>query len=249
MKARKAALAALLVIYVVFWVGGVVSYGLTGGVAPGTEWAAPVFLLVAGLIVAVSASAAEWPVVAAAALFGFGSEVIGVRYGWPFGAYQYTDVLAPKLWGVPLVIVCAWLVLAAYVRPMAARLGGGRAASVVVAAAWMTAIDLVIDPLAANHLGYWRWESSGAYYGIPATNFAGWFAVSLLIFALDRRLTREARASGWAVFTGLSILLFFTLIALAAKLFLAAAVGFLLLLVHAALAGPLAQLRAVAVKG
>jgi uncharacterized membrane protein len=204
---------------------------------------------VAGLLVAVSARAAEWPTLLAAALFGFGSEVIGVRYGWPFGAYQYTDVLAPKLWGVPLVIACAWVVLAAYVRPLAAQLSAGRAAGVVIAAAWMTAIDLVIDPLAANALGYWRWESAGAYYGIPATNFAGWFAVSLLIFAVGGNFRREAKANAWAVFMGLSIILFFTLIALAAKLFLAASVGFLLLFVHAALAGPLAQLKAAVVKG
>jgi Carotenoid biosynthesis protein len=53
-------------------------------------------------------------------------------------------------------------------------------------AAWMTAIDLLIDRLAAVALGYWRGAAPGAYYGIPARNFLGWFIVSLLIFAMVR---------------------------------------------------------------
>lgn len=252
MSARKAALGALLVIYLFFWLGGVGTYVLRGGTTPGTSWAAPVFLLVAGLLAAVSARRGDRRVLLAAAVFGFGSEVVGVRYGWPFGEYQYTDVLAPKLLGVPLVIACAWVTLAAYVGQAVRYLKTSRAARVLLAAAWMTAIDLVIDPLAANSLGYWRWDAAGAYYGIPATNFIGWFAVSALIFAVDANLHRR-QPNTWAAFTGLSILLFFTIIALATQLFLAAAIGLILILIHVAFArtlSPAWRLRpTTAVKG
>lgn len=237
MKGRNALHGVLLAAYLILWLGGVFSYAVSGAVRPGTGWAAPLFLLVAGLIVMVSARAHEWPLLLAALVLGLASEIIGVRYGWPFGAYRYTEVLGPRLLSVPVVIGCAWVVLAAYVRQMALRVGVGRAAGIGIAAAWMTAIDFVIDPLAANGLGYWRWEEAGIYYGIPATNFAGWYLVSVLIFATDRVLGSEWKRNRWAEWIGLSILLFFTLIAVASKLTLAAAIGAGLLSCQAALIG------------
>ncbi|HEX8127948.1 MAG TPA: carotenoid biosynthesis protein [Pyrinomonadaceae bacterium] len=95
----------------------------------------------------------------------------------------------------------------------------------LVAAPWMTAIYLVIDPPAANQLGYWRWAEGGVYYGIPLSNFAGWFVVSLSIFALLRLPTYP---NLWHRLTGASIILFFTLIALSFQLWTAALVGFAL---------------------
>jgi bisanhydrobacterioruberin hydratase len=97
----------------------------------------------------------------------------------------------------------------------------------------MVAIDLLIDPLAANSLGYWRWIETGAYYGVPARNFLGWFLVSFMIFGIVRQ---HPQSDLWARSVGLSILLFFTVIALAYQLALAAGVGLALSLVHLALA-------------
>ena len=97
----------------------------------------------------------------------------------------------------------------------------------------MTAIDLVIDPLAAGRLGYWEWSQTGVYYGIPWRNFIGWFVVSALIFVLVRR---RFEMNPWGRFIGLSIILFFTIIAFAYRLVLAGAFGALLCFTHYALA-------------
>ena len=70
----------------------------------------------------------------------------------------------------------------------------------------------MIDPLASNQLGYWRWAERGAYFGVPLKNFAGWFVVSLAAFAV---LRKKFEAGQTASLTGLSIILFFTLLALA----------------------------------
>lgn len=106
----------------------------------------------------------------------------------------------------------------------------------MIAALWMTAIDLVIDPLAAGTLDYWRWAGGGAYYGIPARNFLGWFTVSLLIFGLIGVLFRRGRQSNvYACRVGFSIILFFTVIALAHGLILAGVIGMALCLLHLAL--------------
>jgi putative membrane protein len=203
---------------------------LIGHTPTGQNWVASLFLLLAALIVLVTTtSVADFLRLVLIALGGLMIEALGVRYGLPFGAYRYTDVLRPQLFSVPLVMACAWLVLVAYVKQMTRHFNLHAWAKALLAALWMTAIDLVIDPLAANQLGYWRWTGTGAYYGIPASNFAGWFVLSFLIFCIMRQAWKE---NYWTSVMGLSIVLFFTLIALAHQLFLAVGIGLMLCALH-----------------
>jgi bisanhydrobacterioruberin hydratase len=227
---RQFALCLLLPVYIVLWIGGVAHHFLIGNTPPGQNWIASLFLLLAALVLLVkTASFSDLLRLAGVALAGLFVEALGVRSGLPFGAYLYTDVLQPQLFDVPLVMACAWMVLIAYLKQTARYLSWRAWMKALLMALWMTAIDLVIDPLAANQLGYWRWLSAGAYYGIPLSNFAGWFVVSLLIFIIWRR---EWRENYWASMMGLSILLFFTLIALAHQLFLAGSIGLMLCALH-----------------
>jgi putative membrane protein len=226
---RRVVLIALAIVYAVLWAGGVGHYLFVGAVAAEQSWLASAFLAVAGAIVLCAiASRGEFVCLCAVAAFGLLVELCGVSYGVPFGRYAYTGVLRPTLFGVPVVMAFAWLTLVAYVQQAVLRLRLPMWAGALVAAAWMTAIDLVIDPLAANQLGYWRWVERGNYYGIPLTNFAGWFVASLSIFALLQRGRQTWRANLWHRLTGASIILFFTLIALSFHLWAAALVGFVL---------------------
>jgi putative membrane protein len=228
---RNLLLAALSIAYMVMWFGGVVSHGFFGALPANTEWTAPTFLLLAGLLVLLSVALRELPELIIAAILGFVIEVVGVWYGFVFGHYEYTDALRPKFLGVPLVMACAWMVLFAYIRRLMTLVNWSPWAKVVTSSCWITLIDLVIDPLAAGGLDYWRWKESGSYYGIPWHNFIGWFAASLMLFGLaemGRRQTYRAIVGS----VGLSIILFFTVIALARALFIAGAVGMLLCLAH-----------------
>ena len=233
MNTRKVILTALAGAYVALWVGGVSAHVLQGGPPPDAQWAAPVFLLLAGLIVLVTASPANLGGLLAAAGIGFIAEYVGVSYGFLFGRYVYTGTLQPLLLGVPLVMACAWMILFSYVKQMLLPFKLSKLTEMTISGVWMVAIDLLIDPLAANRLGYWRWIETGAYYGVPARNFLGWFLVSFLIFGIVRQ---HPQSDFWARSVGLSILLFFTVIALAYQLALAAGVGLVLSLVHLALA-------------
>jgi len=228
----KFILTALVGAYVALWVGGVSAHILHGGSPPDAQWAAPVFLLLAGLIVLVTASRANLGGLLAAAGIGFIAEYIGVSYGFIFGRYVYTGTLQPLLLGVPLVMASAWMILFAYVKQMLLPFKLSKPAEMISSAVWMVAIDLLIDPLAANQLGYWRWIEAGAYYGVPARNFLGWFVISFMIFGIIRQ---RLQSDWWARSVGLSILLFFTVIALACQLALAASVGLALSLAHFAL--------------
>src|SRR5262245_6596100 len=232
MNWHKVILTALACAYVALWVGGVSAHILHGGPPPDAQWAAPVFLLLAGLIVLVTASRANLGGLLAAAVIGFIAEYIGVSYGFIFGRYVYTGTLQPLLLGVPLVMASAWMILFAYVKQMLLPFKLSKPAEMIISAVWMVAIDLLIDPLAANQLGYWRWIDAGTYYGVPARNFLGWFVVSFMIFGIIRQ---RPQSDWWARSVGLSILLFFTVIALAYQLALAASVGLAVSLAHLAL--------------
>ena len=207
------------------WVGGVASAWLRPARAD-EGWLASLFLLLAGLVVLLGArDRGNALALAAVALLGFAVEAVGVRTGFPFGAYAYTGVLQPQLLGVPLVMGFAWMALVAFACELAGRLRLRAWPATVFAALWTTAIDLVIDPLAANRFGYWTWTHKGAYYGIPFVNFAGWFVTALLACGF---MMRHARTNFWAAFVGASILLFFAANALAHSLPPVALLGFAL---------------------
>ena len=224
--ARRIALAVAVPAFAVLWVGGVTSR-LAGRERASDGLLASLFLALAGIIVLLGARTRRGAfALASVALFGFAVEVVGARYGFPFGAYSYTDALRPRAFGVPLVMGFAWMALAAQGWEVARRLGiRMRFALVATAALWTTAVDLVIDPLAANRLGYWKWERAGVYYGIPATNFAGWLLTGLLAFIL---FGPRLETNFWARAVGFSIVLFFALNALADSLASVALVGFAL---------------------
>lgn len=217
--------------YALLWCGGVASYLLLGGPPAGSGWTAPAFLFICALLtLSLTPAGWRWPL-AVAGLAGMAAEYAGLRWGVPFGTYAYTEVLAPSVLGVPVAIGCAWLVLFAYVRQMLAWFEVRAWLRVIVGAAWMTALDLVIDPLAAGPLGYWTWEEGGRYYGVAGGNFAGWFGVSVLLFLIFGRSPGKNRGVAMA---GFSILLFFTLLAAGHRMAGPLLAGTILMGVHAA---------------
>src|SRR5690242_18688416 len=166
MSVRKTFLTALACGYLILWVGGVGSHLLFGGTPVDTEWAAPAFLSLAGMVVLVAAGGGGRAALIAVGVVGLAGEGVGVHTRFPFGRYQSMGVLQPQIIGVPLVMAAAGMVLVAYVKAMLAGFRLSAWLEALIASLWMTAIDLVIDPLAAGALGYWRWIDSGAYYGI-----------------------------------------------------------------------------------
>jgi uncharacterized membrane protein len=204
-------------------VGGVASQWL-GRAREDEGWLASLFLLLSGLIVLLGArTRREALTLIGVALMGFTVEVVGMHSGFPFGEYAYTGVLQPQLLGVPIVMGFAWMALVAFASDLAGRLRLSPWPTAALGALWMTATDLVIDPLAANHFGYWTWAREGIYYGIPFTNFVGWFITGLL----GCRMARTRRQPNfWAGFVGTAILLFFASIALALPLLPIALLGF-----------------------
>jgi putative membrane protein len=127
----------------------------------------------------------------------------------------------------------AWMVLVAYVHNLVTGLPLPGVLRIAAGAGLLTAIDLVIDPLASGPLGYWVWREGGAFHGVPTRNFAGWFAVGAVILAFTHLVARDGDAVRAARPVGLSIVLFFTLLAVGFGLTAPAIAGGLVWAVHA----------------
>ncbi|MER7166315.1 carotenoid biosynthesis protein [Micromonospora sp. NPDC000207] len=123
---------------------------------------------------------------------GFAIEALGVATGFPFGTYDYSGQLGPKLAGVPLIIPLAWTWMAwpawlAAVRLTGRLAPGGprRLARIALATVGLAAWDLFLDPQMVAE-GHWRWldptPALPGLPGIPISNYLGWllFAVAMM---------------------------------------------------------------------
>jgi lycopene beta-cyclase len=126
-------------------------------------------------------------------LFTWGAEFLGISTGFPFGNYHYTTLLQPQIASVPILIPFAWLMMlfpswaiadsiissylnrsSLYYRFVFSFFSG------MIFTAW----DLYLDPqMVAQNL--WVWDQKGYYFGIPLSNFFGWWlTASLLAFII-----------------------------------------------------------------
>ena len=130
------------------------------------------------------------------------AESLSIETGFPFGPYHYADSMRPFIGDVPVVVPPAYCVMG-YVswsmsRILLGRVGCGLDRDFLVkgpavAAALMVLWDLSMDPLRATVEQRWIWLDGGLHYGIPLTNFLGWFAVTWTMFQLYALLLTRVR--------------------------------------------------------
>jgi uncharacterized membrane protein len=122
--------------------------------------------------------------VGTATLGGFAVEAIGVHTGFPFGTYDYSGQLGPKLLGVPLIIPLAWTWMAWPAWLAAVRIARNRVLRIALAAAGLAAWDLFLDPQMVAE-GYWTWRSPTPALpgvpGVPIGNYLGWLGFAILL--------------------------------------------------------------------
>jgi putative membrane protein len=123
-------------------------------------------------------------------------ENTSILTGFPFGHYHYTDVLGLKLFLVPLLIGPAyfatgylgWVLANVLVGDVRRDSSGFTTFAVPFVASFLMVMwDLTIDPRASTIQHQWIWEQGGGYFGVPLTNYLGWYFtvyVFLQLFAL-----------------------------------------------------------------
>lgn len=206
----QATLRTILSVFLFFYPWGVafIAFGL---LPLHLAWLGSIFLIVMGTLSGLwlVINYGRLGLVVAAIIFSSSwlIEHIGVTTGFPFGVYEYTDVLVPKIMGVvPMAMSFAWLlVVPASIGvtnrllekgqpsppPLTREPPGRKVFSIGMAASLATLLDIVIEP-AVGHVpitNYWIWmDENGVYYDVPLSNFVAWWLVSLVFVLLLRWL-------------------------------------------------------------
>jgi uncharacterized membrane protein len=125
-------------------------------------------------------------------------ENLSILTGFPFGHYYFTDVMGPKLLHVPILLGLAYVGMGYLSWTLARVILGSQQAPVgwrvvtlpLIASFIMVAWDFSMEPVWATILHSWIWLQGGAYFGVPISNFLGWYLtvyVTYQMFALYLR--------------------------------------------------------------
>lgn len=138
-------------------------------------------------------------------------EYLGTTTGLIFGSYHYTDKVQPQLaGGVPFFTISYWrfIIYSVYCwtflvfqleqkQPFKRRALAG-----CCGAAMLVGLDLAIDPVEVTR-GIWTWTQDGCYFGIPLSNFLGWFITALVVLLplvlvrVEQGRTRGVQGTLW----------------------------------------------------
>lgn len=202
------------------------------------EWANSVFIITAGVLGFIY-FLRLFGVVQGVSITGivfigsFVLEYLGSSYSILFGSYSYTHYFAPNLFGVPVAIGFAWIMVTATSHAIVhsfklqnswirATLGGLLA----------VAFDLVLDPVSYKVKEYWLWEESGVYYDIPLTNFVGWFITAFVLLKIIDLFKIASSDKLWQkrmIFLYSLMMMMFAFIALLNSLYMAGILSLLVL--------------------
>ncbi len=124
-------------------------------------------------------------------IVSFSLENLSIATGFPFGFYHYSPTLG--FLTVPLIIIFAyfsigylsWVLSHVLTGQYAKKLEGKQIFIVPFIAAFIMVMwDLTVDPISSTLQGLWVWTYPGAYFGVPLSNFFGWFLVVYLFFQI-----------------------------------------------------------------
>ena len=134
------------------------------------------------------------------AAIGLLFELVGVNFGVVFGTHYIYKQSLLMVGPIPLVIPLFWaaFIYLGYSITNLLLLFSGREKlssknssfitillAVFLDGLLVTSIDLLLDPIEVSR-GAWQWIEGGPYFGIPLSNFLGWFIVSSLSSLLFR---------------------------------------------------------------
>lgn len=183
-------------------VGAVTLLASAEGLLPEPLAFNPYFLLVGIAVMRLPLLAGVAPRVTRKAVAGivalcgytYAIEAVGVLTGYPYGTFEYGIDLGPMVGPIPAALPLFFLPLVMNAYLLCLLLLGEaadrtlfRVPAVVCAVVGM---DLVLDP-GAVAVGFWEYAATGAYYGVPASNYAGWLlsaavSVAVLDYVFER---------------------------------------------------------------
>lgn len=104
---------------------------------------------------------------------GMLAEIIGVKYGFIFGKYNYGEALGPKFMQVPFMMGIVWCILVFITGFIVQLFFETTWARIIVGIGLMLFLDLVMEPVAPI-LDFWTFESGLASFN----NYLGWTVIA-----------------------------------------------------------------------
>ena len=104
---------------------------------------------------------------------GMLAEIIGVKYGFIFGKYNYGEALGPKFMQVPFMMGIVWCILVFITGFIVQLFFETTWARIIVGIGLMLFLDLVMEPVAPI-LDFWTFESGLASFN----NYIGWAVIA-----------------------------------------------------------------------
>lgn len=120
-------------------------------------------------------------------------EALSIATGFPYSSYHYSELLGPQLLGFPIMVMIGygvvayvfWTVAETIVGKFNTKLSGANLVFIPIVASFLaTAWDFVMDPIGATVFEAYIWENHGPYFGIPFSNFLGWYLCTYTLFQL-----------------------------------------------------------------
>lgn len=158
----------------------------------GWKYSGPTYVVLGALAaLAHAVGALGWRRALGIALVGsglaLGSELLGTSTGFPFGPYRYTELLGFRILGlVPFPIPVSWFYMLYGSLAICGRLLPARDDEktkmlwALLGGAVLTAWDVSMDP-AMVKTAHWVWGTDGFFYGMPLSNWFGWYLTGVVI--------------------------------------------------------------------
>jgi putative membrane protein len=118
-------------------------------------------------------------------------ETFSIETVFPFGKYHYSDILGVKIGKVPLVIMpayffsgyLAWTMGSVFLGDLGKAIKKRNLFFIPFISAFILVMwNYCFDPIMSTIYGLWIWEDGGAFYGVPLSNYYGWFITAYLFF-------------------------------------------------------------------
>lgn len=167
---------------------------LGGGTGIAAQGIAVISILVLSTHAVIALGVSEAAIFAGVCLsITFVAENVGTLTGFPFGHYTFlVGIGMPHIGVIPIIVgplyfgmgYASWVIANFLVGTAVERLRSRYAVVAVplMAAFVMTQWDVVMDPSGSTLARAWIWHDSGGYFGVPLSNFLGWFLVTWLYF-------------------------------------------------------------------
>jgi len=120
-------------------------------------------------------------------------EDLSITTGFPFGHYHYSDLLGTTLGRIPIMVMptyfftgyLAWTMGTIFLGEMGRGIKRRNIFFIPIVSSFIMVMwDFCFEPIMSTIDGKWVWESNGVYFGVPLSNYIGWFLTMYIIYQL-----------------------------------------------------------------